>query len=284
MTKETAVTPIMLAELDAIGQFLAANMNARIAPEQWKQSLVHPWCLDRPNFGMKLTHQGQLVGTFLAIYSDQRIRGQVERICNAHTWCVLPAYRSHALSLAVALVRQPGYHFSVLTPNANVTAVFRFLKFKELDNRVSMFPNVPSLARATFVDDGARILARLSTSDRTDFENHSSIPWLQHGVVVDSSDSYSWFVFKQRHWRGVPGAEIIHVSDSGTFNRCLSAVRNYLLFRKGMSWTRIDTRLVGAHPRFSYKTFRSQPKMFMSTSLREGDITDLYSELASLDI
>ena len=43
--------------------------------------------------------------------------GRVARFCNLTSWCVLPDYRSPSISLLTALLRQGGYHFTVLTPD-----------------------------------------------------------------------------------------------------------------------------------------------------------------------
>ena len=39
------------------------------------------------------------------------------RFGNVTSWCVLPDYRSRSISLFTALLRQDGYHFTVLTPD-----------------------------------------------------------------------------------------------------------------------------------------------------------------------
>ena len=56
------------------------------------------------------------------------IRDPPERFCNITSWCVLQPYRSHSLRLAMALVSQPGYHFTDLSPTQLVAGTLRFLK------------------------------------------------------------------------------------------------------------------------------------------------------------
>jgi len=53
----------------------------------------------------------------LALYSQRLVAGRVERFGNLTSWCVLPDYRSRSISLLTALLRQDGYHFTVLTPD-----------------------------------------------------------------------------------------------------------------------------------------------------------------------
>ena len=59
----------------------------------------------------------RVVGTLLALYSERLVEGRLERFCNLTSWCVLPDYRSRSISLLTALLRQHGYHFTVLTPD-----------------------------------------------------------------------------------------------------------------------------------------------------------------------
>ena len=63
---------------------------------------------------------GRMVGGIGAIYAERIIRGRPERFCNITSWCVLDEYRSHSMRLAMALVSQPGYHFTDLSPTTIV--------------------------------------------------------------------------------------------------------------------------------------------------------------------
>jgi len=281
---ETNVSPIAREDLPAVGHFLNEQLNRRISPEQWVASVSHDWAEVRPNFGVKLTDGERLVGVFLAIYSDQSIRGRTERVCNPHTWCVLKEYRSKAVGLAAALVKQPGYHFSMLTPNPNVDAVFRFMKFRELDARLSIFPNVPSPSGARVVAGDDAIRATLRDETLRDYERHADIPWLRHAVLEAPNGGRCWIVHKPRIWKKLPCADLLHVSDPEMFRSCLPALRTYLLLRCRMVWTRVETRFIGEPPPWSITRTRTQPKLFLSKTLGDGDVRDIYSELVSLDL
>lgn len=280
---DAVVSPIERADLDAVGRFLNEHLNRRILPQQWVDSVTHDWSAERPNFGMKLVTDDRIVGVFLAIYSDQQIRGQSEKVCNPHTWCVLKEYRSRAVGLAAALVKQPGYHFSMLTPNPNVDAVFRFMKFKELDTRLSIFPNIPWFGGGSIADTPEAIRRRLTGSALVDYDKHASIPWLRHFVVGEGQEA-CWVVHKGRIWKRLPCADLLHVSNPAAFRRHFPAIRNYLLLNQRMAWGRVETRFLGEHPPLSHRSVRTQPKLFLSKTLTDGDIRDLYSEMVSLDI
>lgn len=284
MSKNVSVSPISRGELEDVGKFLTSHLNGKLAPSEWYRESALAWSADAPNCGMKLVSDGRIVGVFLAIYSDQQPRGQVERFCNPHSWCVLPEFRGDAVKLAAALVKQPGYHFSMLSPSPKVEAVFRFMKFKELDRRIAIFPNFPSMTRLSAIDDPDEIRACLSGNDLHDYDNHRTLDWLRHVVVVDKDEPKCWLTFKVRKLKRLPCADIIGISNRHQFGRCLPAIRNYLLFRAGALLGRLESRFVDAEPAFSYRGERSQAKLFLSNTLGDADMRNLYSELVALDL
>jgi hypothetical protein len=113
MTVEVA--PITDADVAAVADFLHANLNDRV-PLELACSAV-PWKVEAPNHGFMLRDGQRVVGTLLALYSERLVAGRVARFCNLTSWCVLPDYRSRSISLLTALLRQDGYHFTVLTPD-----------------------------------------------------------------------------------------------------------------------------------------------------------------------
>jgi hypothetical protein len=282
-----AVTPIEERDLPAVGEFLNENLNRSIAARTWVESLRHPWCATRPNFGMQLRDGPRLVGVFCAIYSDQTVAGRAERFCNPHSWCVLPEYRNFGLGLILALLRQPGYHFTMLTPNPKVAQIFRQLRFRDLADGVAVFPNLPSPAAlsagAIAVSDPHSIAPHLAAAERRDFELHRDIPWLRF-VAFGRGGDVGLAVYKTATWKRLPCARLIHVSGPAVFARHQRLLRNHLLVRHGLLVSRIETRFLAAVPRLAVRARRTQGKLFMSATLADGEVRDLYSELVALDI
>jgi hypothetical protein len=278
------VTPIQQEHLDEVGQFLHETLNRKIAAAAWVASITHPWSEVRPNYGMQLRDGAKLVGVFCAIYSDQTIEGRSEKVCNPHSWCVLGDYRNHAIGLVLALVKQRGYHFTMLTPNPKVAEIFRQLGFKDLKREIAVFPNLPlPLAGGIRESRPAAISALLSPAVRRDYELHRDIPWLRF-VAFGKPQDICLIAYKVDRWKRLPSARILHVSDRGAFARHLSLLRNHFALARGLATTSIETRFIEQAPRFAHRLQRTQAKLFRSTTLRDEHITDLYSELASLDI
>jgi hypothetical protein len=278
-----SVTPIQQEHLEEVGQFLHENLNRKISAAAWVSSITHPWSELRPNYGMQLRDGAKLVGVFLAIYSDQTIDGKPEKVCNPHSWCVLESHRNHGIGLVLALVKQRGYHFTMLTPNPKVAEIFRQLGFKDLGREIAVFPNVPLPASGVQESRADAIPALLSPAVRRDYELHRAIPWLRF-LAFGKPQDVCLVAYKVGRWKRLPSARVIHVSDRGAFARHLSLLRNHFLLAHGLVTTSIETRFIESAPRFAHRLQRTQAKLFRSSTLRDQQITDLYSELASLDI
>lgn len=285
---QTSLAPIAESDLVAIGEFLHANLNRQISVRTWSDSLRHPWCESRPNFGMQLRDETKIVGVFCAIYSDQIVGGKTERFCNPHSWCVLPEYRNQGIGLIGALLRQPGYHFTMLTPNPRVAQIFRQLRFRDLAAGVTIFPNLPTLAArrpgALAVSDPHLIAAHLQGAARRDFELHREIPWLRF-VAFGAGTDVSLAVYKTATWKRLPCARLLHIGDPAAFARHHTLLRHHLLVRHGLLMSRVESRFLGAAaPRPALHSHRTQAKLFQSPTLADCQISDLYSELVALDI
>lgn len=280
--------PIHAEHLPAVGAFLHENLNNKFSAQRWVESLTHPWAANAPNYGMQLLEDGRIVGVFCAIYSDQVIKGQIERFCNPHSWCVLESHRRHSIGLILQIIRQPGYHFTMFTPNPKVAEVFRGLKFKELDNRMLLYPNLPSvqaLRPGSFaVSAHADIEARLSGQALAEYTAHRSIPWLRFAAFGDAKET-CLAIYKPVRVKRLPVAWVMHVSSSAAFERLGGLLRQHLLLRHGFVSMRIESRwLSPGAARGAHTLHRRQPKLYMSKTLAQADIHDVYSELMSLDV
>lgn len=278
------VVPIHASDLPDVGAFLHANLNRRISAQQWISSVTHPWAATRPHYGVQMRADGRLVGVFLAIYADQWIDGRLEHFCNPHSWCVLEEYRGSAIGLVLALVRQKGFHFTMLTPNPKVAEIFRHLGFKDLAKGIGTFPNLPTPAGlvGSRVATGSAIAGVLDETQRRTYELHSGIPWLRFAALRDAAGS-CLVVWKPDRWKKMGCARIIHVGDPATFDRQRGSLAAHLL-RRGCLVSRVETRFLARVPRLAIVTERTQGKLFQSRTLTDAQIPDLYSELASLDV
>lgn len=281
------VSPILATDLAEVGTFLHENLNRRFTAQRWVESVTHPWAAGAPNYGMQLRDADRLVGVFLAIYSDQVIDGRTERFCNPHSWCVLESHRRHSIALVLQIVRQAGYHYTMFTPNPKVAEVFRGLKFKELGARLRVYANLPSgqalLPGRFAVSMPEQIATRLASTALAEYNAHRSIPWLRFAAFGDRQRA-CLAIYKPARLKRLPVAWVMHLSDPPVFVKLGGLLRHHLL-GQGFAGLRIEERWLPAGSTGASLTLqRLQPKLFMSKTLADAQIRDVYSELMSLDV
>jgi hypothetical protein len=282
-----SLQPIRDEDLPEFCRFLTENLSAERAPEAWAQAFLQNWCPDKPNNGFVIRHDGRIVGGIGAIYAERMVRGRPERFCNITSWCVLDAFRTQSGRLAMAVVSQPGFHFTDLTPTEVVSKTLQFFKFKPMDERHVVWPNLPwpfaRLRGMRVIADPDRIDEVLSTDDARAFRDHRHLPWLHH-LAVGRPGAWCHVVWRRTRLKGIPGAMILAVSDPELFLRCRLAVASHLLLRHAAPYTRVEARLLPRVPKPSIELAGYRNKVFRSETLTQADISNLYSELVALDL
>lgn len=281
-----ALEPIRDEDLLEFCRFLTANLSAERAPEQWAAAFRQDWGVAKPNNGFLLRDQGSIVGGIGAIYAERRIRGRPERFCNITSWCVLDAYRSQSMRLAMAVVSQPGYHYTDLTPTEVVSKTLQFLKFKPMNSRQTVWPNVPwpfgLVGGVRVLTDPDRIADALAPDDANVFLDHRNLPWLRH-AAIGRTGAFCHVVWKPDRLKHLPGARVLAMSDPELFLRHRLAFGTHLACR-GVLYTRVESRLLPRLPYAAKEMSGFRNKVFRSDTLTEADISNLYSEIVGLDL
>jgi hypothetical protein len=268
-------------DLAEVGAFLNRNLNPRSSPEEWARSILPPWVVDSPNHGYRLVRGEELVGVHLAFYSERVIDGVPERFCNLGAWCVLEPYRSQGVRMLRALLAQPGYSFTDLSPSGAVVPLNRRLRFTSLDTDTVMIPArlLPWPRRTRIIDDTAEIAARLTGPDKVIFEDHRRAAAARH-LVLRRGDRDCYVVFRHDRRKGVAAfASILHVGDRDVFAASLSELSRYLLVHHRVLCVLAEIRVIGLRPSGAVRLKTPRPKMFRSQRLGADAIDDLYSEL-----
>ncbi|MDM4718583.1 hypothetical protein QTQ03_02830 [Micromonospora sp. WMMA1363] len=255
--------------------------------EAWVRAVDVPWKVDAPNHGMMLVSDGgEVVGVLLAFYSERMVTGQAERFCNLGAWCVLPEFRFHSLKLLRALLAQPGYHFTDLSPSGNVVPINTRLGFCFLETSTVLVPNLPwpSLPGRRVVSADPEVIRRTLTGpDLERYLDHADAPAARHVVLVDG-DQWCHVVFRRDRRKRLPlFGSILYVSNPQLFHRMHRMLLRHLLLRHGVVATLAELRVVGRRPSLSVLLPDTRRKMFRSDSLDPDDIDYLYSELVCLN-
>ena len=266
-----------------VARFLHGNLTTRVSTDAWERALQVPWKVSAPNHGFLLRDErGDVVGAYLAFYSERTIDGRVRRFCNLAAWCVLPQHRFHSLKLLKALIAQDGYEFTDLSPSGNVVPINTRLGFAFIDTTTALAPNLPWPS----LPGGSRITAdpvvienTLTGNDLQIYRDHVGTSAARH-VVLIRGDRYCYVIFRTDRRKNLPFfASILYVSDPDLFRAMRRRFQSHLLMRHGVLAMLAELRVVGHRPTLSRLLRRPRRKMFRSADLPERDIDYLYSEL-----
>jgi hypothetical protein len=227
-----------------------------------------------------LTSAGAVVGVNLAFYSERLVGGRPERFCNLAALCVEEDARPHTFRLLRAVLRQPGYHFTDLSPSGSVVELDRRLGFEFLDTTSSLVLNLPRPCPGVeLVSDPEAIAALLSGPELAIYRDHRAAAAARH-LVIRRGDASCYVMFRKARRKGLPVfASFLHVSDPDLFRSAYGAVAGHLLARHGALASLTEQRVVGAPPGPGRRLARSRPKAFKSATLAADEVDDLYSEL-----
>ncbi len=187
----------------------------------------------------------------------------------------------------MALTGQPGFHYTDLTPTDVVSKTLQFLKFKPMNERQAIWPNLPwpfaRLDGVRVVTDPEQIRRILAPDDAKAYRDHYHLPWLGH-VAVGRPDAWSYVVWKRTRLKEVTGAMILAVSNPDRFLSYRQALGSHLLLRHGLPYTRVESRLLPRVPMVCIELSGYRNKVFKSDTLMASDMSNLYSELVALDL
>ncbi len=279
-----AIEAITAESLDEFSEFLHQHLNAQMTPTEWRRALSHHWGDEpRPNFGFMLREDGRIVGGIGALYATRPIGGQMRRICNITSWCVLESHRKQSMRLAMALTGQPGWDFTDFSPTEVVGGVLRFLKFSSLDERQSVLLPLPwLLAHGEARDRTEEIETRLTGEALQNYRGHKDFPWLRH-LVVGSGSEWCHVIYKRADFKSLPAARVLHLSRPDLLSLYWRRLANTMFWR-GFASLHMDTRSApaGLWPMRIRSGFNA--KVYRSDDLRPEEIDYLYSESMAMDL
>lgn len=275
------LAPITDDDVGAVAAFLHRHLNSRLSPAEWARCAVPPWSVDAPNHGFLLRRGDEVVGAYLAFYSERVIDGETHRICNLAAWCVLDEHRAQGVRLVRAMLRQRGYDFVDLSPSGNVVGLNTRLGFETLDTATALVPNLPLPSRpgVRVVTEPARIEATLTGEDLRVYRDHRDAAAALHFVVRVGEDT-CYVIARRDRRKGLPlFASLLHVSDPDVLARAGHAPYRHLLLRHRALVTLAERRVAGRPPRLSRAQAAPRPRMVRSTRLAPRSVDYLYSEL-----
>ena len=276
--------PIAGTDLPEVARFLHDELDPRVSTRRWAVEIRPTWAVDQPNHGFLLRHRGDVVGAHLAFYSERLAGGATQRFCNLAAWCVAEPYRSHAIRLLRALLRQPNYHFTDLSPSAGVQTLNERLGFVALDTTTVVVPNLPRPARSRRIRVVSRheeIVETLSGEDLMRYLDHADAAAAHHAVIVQDA-AVCHVVYRRVRRKSLPlFAALLYVGNGELFLDAAPHLFRHLLLRHAIPATLIEAHVArGAFP--GALPVSGRAKMYRSDTLRADQIDYLYSELTNM--
>lgn len=280
------ITPIDTALVPAAAAFLHDHMNSRFSNDVWAKCLQNDWTGEAPNYGFVLQHEDKVVGVICALYSEQCIDGETYKLCNPHSWSVLPEFRSQSVALVLSTIKQKGYHFTMFTPNQEGLEIFTYLRFKPLEKstvRTINWPTKPFSGAIKFETERSKMLALLEGTEKQKLADHLAFDWI-FPVVYQTESGSGFMMFKPDRFKRMKAAQLLYHSDSDTVLKHWSAVRSMLLLKFGVVTTKLETRLFDQALPFGHWSEDDHQRFFLSSSLQPEQVQYLYSEMFALDL
>lgn len=280
--------PIRDEDLPAFCAFLHTHLNPTLSADVWADAFRQNWGVDKPNNGFLIRDDaGNIVGGIGAIYAAYPVRGKIEQFCNITSWMVLDAYRTQSMRLAMAVVSQPGFHFTDLSPTAVVEQSLKFLKFTPMNEARTLLFNLPAphqrLMGVNIVNEPARLEIVLDAASAKVYRDHKQFPWLKF-LAVGKGNDRSLVIYKPAALKKLPSADVIGFTNPDIFLRYLPVLGCHFLLT-GMATTRVESRLLPGKPAWPHTELKGyRHRVFRSDRLGEADIQNLYSENVALDL
>jgi hypothetical protein len=282
------VRPVGVEAFDEVYPLLQGFPTKRMSKEDWRQMLFAYRWADTPQRGFALYADGKAVGFMGTIFSTRHLAGKMERICSLSSWIVLPEHRGSSMMLVMPIIRLKDCTILNPTPSKIAYDIFHKLKFQPLESERFILPPVPGLVeasrtlRGSIVHKRADIERQLTGDERALYDDHASCVVAQH-VLLRRGGRQCYVVATPVHKRGIPFAEIQHVSDPDFFWEHRLLAHAALLRSTGAVALWVDKRFVGRRPPPLAVRWPA-PRLYRPTrkEITPEMIDGLYSELVSL--
>ena len=274
--------PITSEDAIAVSDFLHKNLNTHVSTAAWMQLILPPWKHVGPNHGFQLvTDEGAVVGVYAAIYSQRDVGGITVDVCNLGAFCVLEGFRVHSLRLIRALLKQPGFVFTDLSPSGNVVALNERLGFRHVDTSTRLVVNLPHIPRRGLwlTSDPVTLDRVLVGRDALVFRDHRDAGAVEH-LLVEQDGEYGYLMFRRDRRKGLRlfATPLFVGGAPACVESAWGAIRFHLL-KRGLIFTLAEHRVLGFSQGIGIEMTNPRPKMFRGDGMHADDVDYLHSEL-----
>jgi hypothetical protein len=212
---------------DEIYPLLAVFKNPHMQKDDWRRMLfTYPWADPSiPQRGYALYAGGRAVGFMGTIFSKRELAGKTEPICSLSSWIVLPEHRDSSLKLVMPILRLKDFTVLNPTPSPEAYGIFKGLGFRPLETERLVLPPLPDMGdprgalSSRIFRSHAALSRELRGPSRAIYDDLRTCSAARH-ILVRRGGRECYVVATAAHRRGLPFAEIQHMSDPEAFWRC----------------------------------------------------------------
>jgi acetoacetyl-CoA synthetase len=270
--------------------------SARLLPDVWRRLFSYGWLADKPDLGLLLEDDDQVVGFLGKVYSLRHVAGRSGLICGLSSFYVLPKYRGWGLGLLTAAVQDQNVTYTSHTPNRlsrRMLQVLNFVQLEEYKVFLPPFANADTLlkSRPQISVEPGTVRQSLDAGQRRIFDDHSKYDCLQ--MLIREGPNLAHLVVKRRAFgfgrfrrfipekARLPYSEVLYCSKPPLLARHLERVKLTILRQQRTVGIVVDPRLL---PAKTHGLALRKPQLYRSSTFEASDIDKLYSEHILLPI
>ncbi|MEM9050065.1 MAG: GNAT family N-acetyltransferase [Pseudomonadota bacterium] len=278
------IRPATRADAAAVGAFLHAHMNGKIAPEVFARILDYGWEGAPGHRGMLAQADGAIVGYHGSVGSARWIDGLARPCGSFSSLYVHKSARGHNLGeeMMRALVGMTNVTYTVFNPSSRVQDLLERCGFVDLDDTRYVFFGQDAAGPVQISRDPG-ILARLI--DRRILEDHVGMP-VDPVVLSDRDGEAACILSAPARTAGGSAVELLHVSDPAGLARMIAAAAPLLLGHDRDLRLHADARYFDGHDPGGRHTPLPYRRMIRpaAAALPLWRVDHLYSETLLLDL
>ena len=283
--KGETIRPATTADIEPICSLLHEHMDARFSPDRWRRLLTYRWLDDKPDFGRLAIVDGKLVGFVGMVYADRVLEGRRHRIVNICAWCLNKAFRKagFGFELMRSAIADDSMTYTILTSSSRTVSLLGAIGYRILDDDRRVWAAKEAPAGLEFERDASRILTRVDSTARDMLHHHEGLA-VRPLLVADRTGSclIVFSIAKKRD--DMTYYDVLHLDNPPFFAAQAQAIADSLLPRDRKAVLAVDTRLLQGHARDGTVERLLVPRYYRSSTLRPGQIDNMYSELQLLDL
>jgi fatty-acyl-CoA synthase len=291
------IRPVGLADVEPLCRFLSQNfVGSNVPPAGWGRLFDYKWLDQKPDLGLVLTVENEIVGFLGAVYASRQIGAKTGITCNHTSWYVDPKYRGWGAELLAAAVHNNDITFTALTPEPGPRQMLEAVGFSRLDRRKLALPPLLHLHTlrngAPVISFDPEIVRRLLNHEHQEiFDHHAPYDCLQLSVEAGSEGA---FLIVKRRVGGnrrlnrlfptnakIAYSEVLYCSSPGVLADHLERIKLAIFRQQHTLLLVCDERMFQEPPKaFSFDA----PMLYRSPLFKANELDKLYSEMVLLPV